>query len=276
MTQSGLFTRFPRSSLPLSPYRGGQWLCNARGNTSASHIINHLVRSKHKEVTLHAESPMGETVLECYSCGSRNVFLLGFIAAKADSVVVLLCRDPCASSSGLKDNTWDLSQWCPLIKDRSFLPWLVKVPSEAEQLRATQITGAQMSRLEEAWKANPEATLEELEKPGATDEVQPILLRYEDALQYHGVFEALIVMEAEYDRRTKESQSQENITVRWDMGLNQKRVAYFAFPKSETELRLVAGDELRLRLPAGLSAAPGAKPRWQCIGHVIKITTSTI
>lgn len=29
----------------------------------------------------------------------------------------------------------------------------------------------------------------------------------------------------------KESQSKDNITVRWDVGLNKKRVAYFVFPK---------------------------------------------
>ena len=57
-----------------------------------SHIVNHLVRAKHKEVTLHKDGPLGETVLECYNCACRNVFLLGFIPAKADSVVVLLCR----------------------------------------------------------------------------------------------------------------------------------------------------------------------------------------
>jgi regulator of nonsense transcripts 1 len=69
-----------------------KWFCNSRGNTSASHIVNHLVRAKHKEVILHADSPLGETAPECYNCGSKNVFLLGFIPAKSDTVVVLLCR----------------------------------------------------------------------------------------------------------------------------------------------------------------------------------------
>lgn len=70
-----------------------RWFCNGRGfSSSGSHIINHLVRAKHKQVTLHSDGPLGETVLECYSCGVRNVFVLGFIPAKADSVVVLLCR----------------------------------------------------------------------------------------------------------------------------------------------------------------------------------------
>jgi regulator of nonsense transcripts 1 len=50
----------------------------ARGKTSASHIITHLVKSRHKEVQLHSEGPTGDTILECYNCGYKNVFLLGF------------------------------------------------------------------------------------------------------------------------------------------------------------------------------------------------------
>ena len=76
------------------------------------------------------DGPLGETILECYNCGCRNVFLLGFIPAKADSVVVLLCRQPCAAQTSLKDMNWDQSQWQPLINDRSFLPWLVKITTE--------------------------------------------------------------------------------------------------------------------------------------------------
>lgn len=68
------------------------WHCCQPVLFARSHIVNHLVRAKCKEVTLHKDGPLGETVLECYNCGCRNVFLLGFIPAKADSVVVLLCR----------------------------------------------------------------------------------------------------------------------------------------------------------------------------------------
>ena len=39
-------------------------------------------------------------------------------------------------------------------------------------------------------------------------------------------------MEADDDRKLKESQTQENICVRWDMGLNKKRLAYFCLPKA--------------------------------------------
>jgi regulator of nonsense transcripts 1 len=117
---------------------------------------------------------------------------------------------------------WDLSQWLPLIDDRCFLQWLVKVcsrnllsplqshflnfsciyiklgsfeilhlfavwlsqvPSEQEQLRARQISAQQINKVEELWKANPEAVLEDLEKPGIDDEPQTVALKYEDAYQ---------------------------------------------------------------------------------------------
>jgi regulator of nonsense transcripts 1 len=88
------------------------------------------------------------------------------------------CRQPCAAVPSSKDMNWDTSQWMPLIDDRCFLTWLVKVPSEQEQLRARQITSVQINKLEELWKDNAEASLEDLEKPGVDDEPHPVLLRY--------------------------------------------------------------------------------------------------
>ena len=49
-----------------------KWFCNGRGNSNASHIVQHMVRSKMKTLCLHPESPLGETMLECYSCGAKS------------------------------------------------------------------------------------------------------------------------------------------------------------------------------------------------------------
>lgn len=242
-----------------------KWFCNGRGNTSGSHIINHLVRAKHKEVTLHKDGPLGETVLECYSCGVRNVFVLGFIPAKADSVVVLLCRQPCAAQNSLKDMNWDQEQWKPLIADRCFLSWLVKLPSEQEQLRARQISAQQINKLEELWKDNVDATFQDLEKPGVDEEPQQVLLRYEDGYQYQNIFGPLVKLEADYDKKLKESQTQDNIEVRWDVGLNKKTISYFTLAKTDGDMKLMHGDELRLRYLGEMH-----KP-WSGVGHVIKI-----
>ena len=39
----------------------------------------------------------------------------------------------------LQDMGWDLSEWLPLVQDRRFLPWLVKVPSEQQQVKSHQV-----------------------------------------------------------------------------------------------------------------------------------------
>lgn len=243
-----------------------KWFCNSRGNTSGSHIVNHLVRAKHKEVTLHKDGPLGETVLECYSCGVRNAFVLGFIPAKADSVVVLLCRQPCAAQNSLKDMNWEQDQWKPLISDRSFLSWLVKVPTESEQLRARQVSAAQITKLEELWKENVDADFQDLDKADdQTSRIQGAMLRYEDGYQYQNIFGPLVKLEADYDKKVKEAQTQDNIEVRWHIGLNKKTNAYFNIAKNDSDLRLMHGDELRLRYLGECH-----KP-WTGVGHVIKI-----
>ena len=40
------------------------------------------VKGRKRECQLHTQSPLGETLLECYSCGSRNAFALGFVPLK--------------------------------------------------------------------------------------------------------------------------------------------------------------------------------------------------
>ncbi len=155
-----------------------KWFCNSRGKTSSSHIVTHLVRARHKELSLHPESPLGDTILECYNCGNRNPFLLGFIPAKADTVVVLLCRSPCASNAAGKDVKWDVSQWLPLIDDRSFLSWLISSPSDAEQQSARQITSHQILKLEDMWRENLQATVFDLERPDLNEDAIPVKLRF--------------------------------------------------------------------------------------------------
>ena len=242
------------------------WFCNSRGTTSGAHIIHHLVRAKHKHISLHADSTLGDTVLECYNCGCRNVFLLGFIPAKSDSVVVLLCRSPCLSV-GLKDSNWDVNQWLPLIEDRQFLPWLVKPPSDAEQLRSRSLSATQLAKLEEAWKVNPHATIESVEAEGQAGEdvLAPLPIRYEDAFHYQNLFGPLVQLEAEYDKRVKDSSTQHNITVRWDVGLNRKKLAIFKLSRQDdADLRLVVGDELQLK-------HSGGDEEWIGAGNVVKL-----
>ena len=166
-----------------------------------------------------------------------------------------------------KDMNWDTSRWQPLIEDRSFLPWLVAAPSDQEQLRARHLSPQMIAKLEEMWKDNASATVEDLEKgTGVDDEPAPVLLRYDDAYQYQNVFGPLVKIEADYDRKLKEAQSQDGLVVRWDLGLNNKHLASFVLPKLELgDVKLAVGDEMRLKYTGEL------RPKWEGVGYVIKI-----
>lgn len=111
-----------------------KWFCNAAIGSGGSHLVHHLVRSRSNQVQLHPESPLGDTILECYNCASKNSFVLGFVPASSSSVVVLLCRVCVETVPALKDMDWELSQWHPLIQDRKFLPWLIKVRMKKRKL----------------------------------------------------------------------------------------------------------------------------------------------
>ena len=225
------------------------------------------MRARHKEVQLHPESSLGETVLECYNCGVRNVFLLGFIPAKSDTVVVLLCRQPCAASTSSKDMSWDISRWQPLIEDRTFLSWLVTVPTDAEQLRARHLSPVTIGRLEVLWKDDANATVQDLERANSVDDdPQPVLLKYDDPYHYQNIFGPLVKMESDYDKKLKEAQSEDKLVIRWDYGLNNKHLASFTLNKIESgDVKLAVGDEMRLKYKGELRQA------WEGVGYVVKI-----
>ncbi|CEJ81899.1 Putative Regulator of nonsense transcripts 1 [[Torrubiella] hemipterigena] len=244
-----------------------KWFCSARGNGTSSHIVNHLVRARHREVQLHPESALGDTTLECYSCGTKNCFLLGFIPAKSDTVVVLLCRQPCAAASSNKDMNWDVSRWEPLIEERAFLSWLVSAPSEAEQLRARHMTTATMGKLEALWKTDPNATVADLEKTATADEyIERAPLKFDDPYHYQNIYGPLVKMESDYDKKLKEAQSEDDISVEWGEANNGNITVSFKLRTIDSgEVKLAVGDEMALRYDGGL------RDPWRGVGYVTKI-----
>lgn len=97
-----------------------------------------------------------------------------------------------------------------------------------------------------------------------------MIFRYELSSHYRQTFAPLIKLEAEYDRKIKESLKLENVVVRWDTALNTKKVAYFRIPGANEgpELRIMHGDELVLRHQISSDEI------WIATGHVIKIPDS--
>jgi len=131
--------------------------------------------------------------------------------------------------------------------------------------RARHINNAQITKLEELWKTNAEATLRDLVKPGVDEEPQHVLLRYADGYHYESVYGPLLQLEADYDKKMKEEQKFQNVFVRWDIGMNQRITAYFKLPNiTECGIRLNQGDELIIRYEED-------NRNWKGIGNVNKL-----
>ena len=226
-----------------------KWFCNSKtGALPASCVVFHLVKSRSNAIALHPDSPLGELEPACYVTDSTNVFNLGFIVKKDEDppTVALLSRDVVLQpTAALKALDLDLTKWEPVVtEDKTILSWLVNEPDERETMRARQVTQAQATALEDLWKSDPTATIDDVEKRDKDAEPQPVALRYADAYQYQNVFGPLIAIEADYDKSQKESQHMGNVSVRWDVGLNARRVMYFGFSSDEEHLKILLGDEL--------------------------------
>ena len=186
-----------------------KWFCNGRlKDRLGSHIIIHLVKAKHKEISLHPEGSHGDTALECYVCGNKNIFILGFVPIQSseESQVIIICRLPCLNSKGCNDLQWDINDWTPIVEEKMIVNWLVKPPAEQDMRRGRHLNIDQINALEELRKLNPEARIEDLDKPGMKKILRDVLLKYENGREYCDVFLPLIEMEAQYDKKVKESQ----------------------------------------------------------------------
>lgn len=245
-----------------------KWFCNSKPpGSSTSHIVTHLTLSRHNSVSLHEDSDLGDTTLECYNCGKVNVFSLGYVSANLDQVVVILCRLPC---SQIKDSNWDSTNWKPLIEERQFVSWIASEPTEDQFINTVQVTPQQIRKLEKQWRLNGSLTLDmAAEVEEEKDEVLPILMRYTDAYQYQTAFAPLVELEAEFDKSTKEAQASEPITVKWGLGLNNKHLVSFLLPNFESSnMKITAGDEIILRFQ-GLSYVG-----WECKGIIVKVPSA--
>lgn len=243
-----------------------KWFCNGKGQLTGSHIVTHLVLSKHNSVMLSESSPLGAETLECYNCGNKNVFVLGFVAAKQDLVVVILCRLPCALQ---RDINWDINEWQPLLENRSLLPWVSPFPPIDQMAQALPITDGQARMLEAKWRTDQSASLEDFSNSSEPElKLLPVPLRFNDGVTYHNSWVPLIEAEAECDKALKESQALEHSTLLWTEASNGDFLADFIlFGHENTNLMVAIGDTIKVRYNSVGSTM--VKESWEGEGIIV-------
>ena len=95
---------------------------------------------------------------------------------------------------------------------------------------------------------------EVVQRPLHEKDIQVAPLRFADASQYRDIYATMLRLEAAEDRRKTESQKH-HVSVRWEVGINNKRQVFIKLPTGTSELRLSVGDEIRLRY-VGVSHKP--------------------
>lgn len=255
-----------------------RWFCNSGSATSGSHIVNHLVISKHKVVALHPELPLGADTLECYNCGLQNIFTLGFVAARQDLVVVILCRVPCAQS---RDINWETNAWQPLIEERRLLPWVAsEAPKEQDALQVPEIDSVvggvqnidykQIVQLEAQWRKNKDASISDVisEAPEAPA-LQPVLLRYTDGAEYQRTLAPLVFADMECSRLQAELQSLQNLEVEWDTTpgtYGAGPTLCFSLSNADKSMTLMGGGHVLVLVKYHGSASEHQS--WSCHGQL--------
>ena len=105
-------------------------------------------------------------------------------------------------------------------------------------------------RLEKRWKSDPAATYSSLndDSEEEEDDVQPLLIKYEDGYHFQNLVAPLVKLEADEDREQKEAVSEDRMSVEWEKGVEGGWRAAFTLQEG---VKIARGDELTLSLDRG-------------------------
>lgn len=220
--------------------------CNNRGSSSISHIIFHLIRSKHISIT-------HDRPLKCSLCGSKNVFNLGYLPATFEEE----SETEAVEEFNLETNEMEIflrpkekfnidlqesllcrkcggKEWISLINERCLSDTLVK----SRTITESRLNKMDMVRIEEPKIRLPRTKL-----------------RYtlED---YKYTYTTLMTRECEQEKKVKEELRQENVKVTFESRKDKRKTNldaseyvvdinfYCYFHIDESENRISTGDEI--------------------------------
>eukprot|EP00835_Amoeboradix_gromovi_P000478 NODE_17_length_41373_cov_0.337016.p2 type:complete len:879 gc:universal NODE_17_length_41373_cov_0.337016:8591-5955(-) len=201
---------------------------------NVSHYVYHCIKAKHAECELPSSHPLGPLDIDCYTCKTKNIFILGSIPAQSNETMIIVCRD-CNGTNKLTSE-WNTSMWEPLILDKAVQDWIIE-----SKRSALNIQDLQTIHLEHYPTRSLIQEESEIELP-------PVLPKYENGSEYKQVLTPLIQAEADYDKILKEMNTQDNISIRW----KSSNLAEFQLSKYD-ELKLNLGDDLKITYHGELS-----------------------
>jgi len=150
-----------------------------------------MVKAKHHEIKLHANSQLGSSEIECFFCRNKNVFMLGLCPlSQGDEKDVILCcrRFFCIPSETISDYDLRTEDWKAIINEKQVIQCIVSEPSHSQIKRSREINVDVINSLEALRKTNPDAKIEDLEQNKLNTPLPSVKLSYKDARDYMETF----------------------------------------------------------------------------------------
>ncbi|EAY17561.1 regulator of nonsense transcripts 1, putative [Trichomonas vaginalis G3] len=246
----------------------GRWFCNGRGKALHSHIIHHLVKSRHMEIELPPQNPYSQIPMTCYLCHSTNIFRLSFVQSQKTGKYFVLCRE-CCNDPQLHLYSLDLAHRQLIVQQTQMLEWLVRPPSHAESkdgFRFCDITPTDMDLLEETWPKNPNATILDLPQIRKSTTIPKTKPTYKDIRDYATTYNTLVKLEMDYDKQVTESMIYRNVKINFKREGYNRFTGTFSFPISETSRPINIGDTFLVK--CGAYEAKGSLERTLGVGEI--------
>lgn len=229
-----------------------KWFCNSQCRYG-SHIVQHCLYSDHKSIRLHPngyQEGYGDSPLCCFNNPQHtNVFTLGTIQ-NDEGYLSIICRDQCLDKSRLKEIGWNADTWTHIIKDRHFVDFLLNC-SPACSHYVISVTNEDIRSIEAIWKTKPNAQLSDIktEENEDEDDIAEVPSSFSSATAYNEVFLPLIDLERASDKTECESRRIENVTLRWENGINNSKIAVFHNDSYDSRYRVTPGQIISFHLP---------------------------
>lgn len=232
----------------------GKWFCNAYCKTG-SHIVKHMIFSEHRSISLHPNGlypDFAQTPIFCLNNHKHtNMFTLGIIQ-NVQGYYSIICRDNCLDKPRLAELGWDADTWKHLINDRHIANFLLSDAPPSNNIRS--VSDDDICGLEMLWKETPDATLDDYRSSCHENDtvLESIPLNFISAQHYEDIFAPIISSEAVSDRDDNDSKCIEDVTLRWENGIGQTKIAVFHNNNMDNRHRMTVGQEVRLHLPISL------------------------
>lgn len=186
----------------------GLYFCNGKGDTKSSHIIHYLKKMHFDQVHLPDTNCYSKVQLQCYVCGSTNIFNLGLLSSKDKKKAYIACRSPCQFDKKMVDEDVDNSTFQSFVSNGELK--IIQVPKDNEyQKVAISRTMAVIDSIKDKLGMK---TKENESKNG----ILSAKMRYNSREDFYDILVPFVNLEREQSNQLENSRKFTGVNLHWE------------------------------------------------------------